>query len=48
MPDLGKYAGVVIAAYAVSLILIAGLVAMSVWRAWRVARALEAERGRNG
>jgi heme exporter protein D len=48
MPDLGKYAGVVIAAYAVSLILIAGLVALSVWRARRVARALASERARNG
>ncbi len=48
MPDLGKYAGVVLAAYAVSLVLIAGLVLLSVWRARRVARALAAERGRNG
>ena len=49
-PDLGKYAGAVLGSYAVALILIAGIVILSVWRARRVKRALdEAEaRIRNG
>jgi heme exporter protein D len=48
MPELGKYADVVLSAYGTSLALIVILVAASVWRARRVARALEAERARNG
>jgi heme exporter protein D len=46
MPDLGKYAGAVLSAYAVGLVLIACLVALSVWRARSVARALDAVRKR--
>ncbi len=51
MPDLGKYADTVLSAYAVTLLLLVGLVLVSVWRARRVAaelQALEQERGRNG
>jgi heme exporter protein D len=50
MPDLGRYAFEVLAAYGVSLVLIAGIVALSVVRARRVQRELaEAEaRHRNG
>ncbi len=49
MLDLGKYAGAVLSAYAISLILILGLVGFSVWRA-RVVKALldRAEQGRDG
>ena len=38
MPDLGAYAGTVLAAYGVTVALLAGLVAVSCWRAARVAR----------
>lgn len=41
MPELGKYAGTVLSAYAVSLLLIAALVAVSVLRARRVRAELE-------
>lgn len=40
MPDLGKYAGEVLSSYAAALALICGLVAVSIWRSRRVARAL--------
>jgi len=44
MPDLGKYAFAVLTSYAASIVLIAGLVALSLWRAARVRAALrEAE-----
>jgi heme exporter protein D len=48
MPDLGKYAVEVLAAYGVSLALLGGLVVLSFLRSARVRRALdEAEtRGR--
>ncbi len=42
MPDLGKYADTVLAAYAVSLVLILGLVLISVIRSTRVKKQLEA------
>ena len=48
MPDLGRYAFEVGAAYAVSLALIAGLVAISLVRAARVRRQLMAVEGRRG
>ncbi|WP_040609216.1 heme exporter protein CcmD [Pseudooceanicola batsensis] len=50
MPELGKYAGAVLSSYGVSLLLLAGLVAVSVWRSRRTARALREveERVRNG
>lgn len=41
MPDLGKYAGEVLGAYGVALLLLAGLVALTWARAGRVRRALE-------
>lgn len=52
MPDLGKYAGVVLSSYAIALVLLVGLVALTLWRGARVrrhlaeaeARALEARR----
>ncbi|MFT4149708.1 MAG: heme exporter protein CcmD [Paracoccaceae bacterium] len=44
MPDLGKYAFTVGAAYAVTLVLIAALVALTLWRGRVVRRQLaEAE-----
>ena len=49
MPDLGKYTGTVLGAYALSLALILGLVIWVGWRSARVKRALaeaEARRGR--
>ncbi|MGR3396621.1 heme exporter protein CcmD [Pseudooceanicola nanhaiensis] len=48
MPELGKYAGAVLSAYALTLLL-AALVAVSLWRARRVKAALEkVEARRNG
>ena len=47
IPDLGQYAGPVLSSYAVSLVLIAALVALSVARARRVkARLDKVEKGR--
>jgi heme exporter protein D len=46
MPMLGPYTGTVLAAYAVTLALLGGLVAVSFWRAGRVRRALEAVEAR--
>lgn len=44
MPDLGKYAGTVLSAWAVSLALLALIVAFSLWRGRMVKRQLaEAE-----
>ncbi|GLS87350.1 heme exporter protein D [Cypionkella aquatica] len=40
MMELGKYASAVIGSYAASIALIAVLVALSIWRAARVKRAL--------
>ncbi|WP_425506289.1 heme exporter protein CcmD [Sulfitobacter maritimus] len=51
MPELGKYAGEVLSAYAVSLLLLAGLVIVTLWRGRAARRALEeteAEAGRRG
>lgn len=39
-PDLGKYAGPVLSAYVVSILLILGLVLLSLLRARRVRQAL--------
>jgi heme exporter protein D len=50
MPDLDRYAGTVLGAYAVTLALIAGLVVVSLWRAASVRRELariEAQKGRD-
>ncbi len=46
MPELGKYAGAVLGSYAVGLGLIAALIVLSVLRARRVKRALEAAEAR--
>lgn len=49
MPDLGKYADVVLSAYAVSLLLLVGIVALSLWRGRRVrAEMEEMEQRRDG
>lgn len=49
MPDLGKYAGAVLSAYGISLLLLAGLIGVSLWRARRVKAQLDrAEQGRDG
>lgn len=47
MPDLGTYAGPVLAAYGASIVLLGGLTLWVIMRARRIARALAAvERGR--
>ena len=48
MPDLGKYADAVLSAYAVSLVLLAALVALTLWRDRRARRALEAVERKRG
>ena len=51
IPDLGRYAATVLAAYGVTLGLLAGLVAVSLWRGARVRRRLailEARRADHG
>jgi heme exporter protein D len=40
MPDLGKYAGVVLSSYAAGLALLALLVGLSLWQARRVRETL--------
>ncbi|WP_407496577.1 heme exporter protein CcmD [Pseudooceanicola sp. MF1-13] len=40
MPDLGKYADAVLSSYAVSLVLLVALIALSIARSRRVAREL--------
>lgn len=40
MPDLGKYAGTVLAAYGVALTLLLGLIALTLWRSRQARRAL--------
>ena len=48
MPDLGRYAAEVLSAYAVSLLLIAGLIWLSFARAAKVRRALHEAEARQG
>jgi len=48
LPDLGKYAGVVLGSYAVSLGLLAGLVLWSLWRGARVKASLREIEARQG
>ena len=51
MPDLGKYAEAVLSSYAVSLVLLALLVAVTLHRGRKARRALEEverRQGRNG
>lgn len=44
--DLGKYADTVLSAYVVTLALILGLVALSLWQSARMRRALDAQERR--
>lgn len=46
MPDLGPYAVEVLSAYAATAVLLGGLVALSLTRAARVRRRLDAAEGR--
>lgn len=46
MPELGRYAFTVLAAYGVTLGLLAALVIATIWRSVRVRRALEAQEAR--
>lgn len=46
MVDLGKYAGTVLAAYGVTLLLLAALVALTLWQGARTRRALDAQEQR--
>jgi heme exporter protein D len=46
MPELGKYAFTVLASYGVTLVLVGGLVALTLWRGAKVRRALEAQERR--
>ncbi|MFW8636865.1 heme exporter protein CcmD [Cribrihabitans pelagius] len=46
MPDLGKYADTVLTAYAASLLLLAALVVLTIWRGRRVRRDMEELEGR--
>ena len=48
MPDLAKYAGTVLSSYAASIALIVVLVALSLWKAARVKRALREIEARQG
>lgn len=49
MPDLGKYAEAVLGAYAAAIVLLLALVALSLWQAARVRRALkDVEERQNG
>jgi len=41
MPDLGKYGDTVLSAYAVSIVLLVAIVALSLWRGRRVRAALK-------
>lgn len=46
MPDLGKYASTVLSAYAISLTLLVAIIALSLWRARRMRRKLDAAEAR--
>ena len=49
MPDLGKYADAVLSAYAVSIVLLVAIVALSLWRGRKVRAEMDAvERRRDG
>ncbi len=48
MPDLGDYAAEVLSAYAISLVLLIGLVALSVARFRKAKRELDAVERRHG
>lgn len=46
MPELGKYAHIVLYAYGASILLIAGLVALSLWQSARIRARLQDIEGR--
>jgi heme exporter protein D len=48
MPDLGRYALPVLSSYAATILLIAALVGLSLWRGARVRRALREVEERQG
>lgn len=48
IPDLGKYAFAVLSSYAASLVLLAALVALSIWQGRRVKRDLAEVEARQG
>ncbi|MEX0309404.1 MAG: heme exporter protein CcmD [Tateyamaria sp.] len=48
MPDLGKYADAVLSAYAVSLVLLVGIVVLSLLRGRKVRAEMEAVERRSG
>jgi heme exporter protein D len=48
IPELGKYAFEVLSSYAASILLIAGLVALSIWQGRRVKRDLAEVEARQG
>lgn len=46
MPDLGKYEGTVLAAYGATLVLLALIIGLTLWRGRRVRRQLEEQENR--
>jgi heme exporter protein D len=48
MPELGKYAFAVLGSYAVTALLVAALVGLSLWQSARVKRALAEVEARQG
>jgi heme exporter protein D len=48
IPELGKYAFAVLSSYAASILLLAGLVALSIWRGKRVKQDLAEVEARQG
>ena len=48
MPDLGKYAGTVLSAYAAAIVLLVALVVLTLWQGARMKRALEDVERREG
>lgn len=46
MPDLGKYAGTVLTAYGISLLLLLAIVGLSLWQARRVRARLRSAEAR--
>ncbi len=48
MPDLGKYAVPVLGSYAATLLLLGAVIALTLWRAARIRRALAEAEARAG
>ncbi len=46
IPDLGKYQDTVLSAYGISLLLLAAIIGLSIWRARAVKRQLDATEAR--